>query len=144
VAISEQFEGRKLIFHESIAAADAIAGLLDRRGERVGVYHSDLAAAIRRRNLELFKVGQLSTLVTCRALDEGLNVPDASVAIVAASTRSTRQRIQRLGRVLRVAEGKDEATVCTLYATDPERERLIAEAESMADVADIRWFEVRL
>jgi hypothetical protein len=46
--------------------------------------------------------------------------------------------------VLRVAEGKHEATVCTLYATDPEREQLITEAESMADVADIRWFEVRL
>jgi superfamily II DNA or RNA helicase len=144
VAISEQFEGRKLIFHESIASADAIAALLDRRGERVGVYHSALAPAIRRRNLELFKVGHLSTLVTCRALDEGLNVPDASVAIVAASTRSTRQRIQRLGRVLRVAEGKDEAIVCTLYATDPERERLTAEAQSMADVADVRWYEVKL
>jgi superfamily II DNA or RNA helicase len=144
VAIAERFEGRKIIFHESIASADAIADLLDKRGERVGLYHSALAPTIRRRNLELFKLGQLSTLVTCRALDEGLNVPDASVAIVAASTRSTRQRIQRLGRVLRVAEGKEEAVVCTLYATEPERERLTAEAESLADVADTRWYEVSL
>lgn len=143
-AISEQFEGRKLIFHESIASADAIASLLDRRGERVGVYHSALAPTIRRRNLELFKSGQISTLVTCRALDEGLNVPDASVAIVAASTRSTRQRIQRLGRVLRIAEGKTEATVCTLYATDPERDRLVAEADALAEVAKTHWYEVKL
>jgi len=143
-AISEKFEGRKLIFHESIASADAIAALLDRRGERVAVYHSALAPTIRRRNLELFKSGQLSTLVTCRALDEGLNVPDASVAIIAASTRSTRQRIQRLGRVLRIAEGKDEAVVCTLYATEPERARLVSEAASLTDVAETRWYEVQL
>jgi superfamily II DNA or RNA helicase len=144
VAISERFEGRKLIFHESIESADAIETLLDRRGERVSIYHSHLAPTIRRRNLELFKLGHVSTLVTCRALDEGLNVPDASVAIIAASTRSTRQRIQRLGRVLRRSAEKDEAVVCTLYATDPERNQLAAEAETLADVAEVRWYEVRI
>ena len=96
----------------SIEVAIQCAWCLDRRGERVSIYHSHLAPTIRRRNLELFKLGHVSTLVTCRALDEGLNVPDASVAIIAASTRSTRQRIQRLrGECRRHLGGREQASV---------------------------------
>jgi superfamily II DNA or RNA helicase len=144
VAVAERYPDRGLIFHERIESAERIARLLDGRGERVGLYHSGLGANLRRRNLELFRYGQVTKLVTCRSLDEGLNVPDATVAIVAASTRSTRQRIQRLGRVLRVSPGKDTATVCTLYATEPERDSLVAEEQRLEDIASVHWYEVRL
>jgi superfamily II DNA or RNA helicase len=143
VVAAERFPQRGLIFHEQIARAEAIASLLDRRGVRVALYHSKLGPSIRRRNLELFKFGQVTKLVTCRALDEGLNVPDAEVAIIAASTTSNRQRIQRFGRVLRVTEGKQAATVCTLFATDHERKRLEEEAADLREVADVKWFELR-
>jgi superfamily II DNA or RNA helicase len=144
VAVAERHPGRGIVFHERIAAANKIASLLDKRGQRVALYHSELAPTIRRRNLELFRFGQVTKLVTCRALDEGLNVPDAEIAIVGASTRSTRQRIQRLGRVVRPSPGKTSAVVCTLYATEPEREALIAEEERLEEVAAIRWYEVKM
>jgi superfamily II DNA or RNA helicase len=144
VAVSERFDGPKLVFHERIAQANTIVKLLDARGERVGVYHSQLGQPIRRRNLELFKLGQFSTLVTCRALDEGLNVPDARAAVIAASTRSTRQRIQRLGRVLRVSPGKQSASVATLYATDAERKALEKEASAIGEVAETKWYRVTI
>lgn len=70
---------------------------------------------LRRDNLRLYRRGVFDTLVTCRALDEGTNVPETSVAIIAASTASIRQRIQRLGRVLRRAPGKEKATVSIPY-----------------------------
>ncbi len=35
------------------------------------------------------------------ALDEGVDVPDASVAIIISGTGSSREYIQRLGRILR-------------------------------------------
>jgi superfamily II DNA or RNA helicase len=144
VAVTERYEGRRgIVFHERIAAAEKIARILDKRGERVAIYHSHLGPTIRRRNLELFRFGQVSKLVTCRALDEGLNVPDAEVAIIGASTRSTRQRIQRLGRVIRPAPQKKTALVCTLYATEPEREALLAEQQRLEDTAEIRWYEVK-
>jgi superfamily II DNA or RNA helicase len=143
VALAERYPARGLIFHEQIARAEQIARHLDKRGVRVALYHSNLGPSIRRRNLELFRFGQVTKLVTCRALDEGFNVPDAEVAIIAASTRSTRQRIQRLGRILRVTPDKEAATVCTLYATDHERERLEVEAGALREVADVKWFEVR-
>lgn len=144
VAVAERYMGRGLVFHERIAAAEKIAKLLDRRGERVSLYHSHLAPSIRRRNLELFRFGQVTKLITCRALDEGLNVPDAEVAIIGASTRSTRQRIQRLGRVVRPAPKKETALVCTLFATDSERESLLNEEQKLEDSVVVRWFQVKI
>jgi superfamily II DNA or RNA helicase len=144
VAIAERFPQRGLVFHEQIARAEAITRLLDRRGVRVAIYHSKLGPSVRRRNLELFRFGQITKLVTCRALDEGLNVPDAEVAIIAAATTSSRQRIQRFGRVLRATENKEVAVICTLFATESERRRLDEEASDLADVAAIRWFELKI
>lgn len=51
--------------------------------------------------LTQFKQGIYPTIVVANVLDEGVDVPDASVAILLAGTGSTRQFIQRLGRVLR-------------------------------------------
>ncbi len=78
-------------------------------------------------------------LVTCRALDEGFNVPETEVGIIAASTATQRQRIQRMGRVLRPANGKDGATVYTLVATDPEVARLKKEEKELEGVANVTW-----
>ena len=142
VAVAERFAKPMLVFHERIASAEVITRLLDKRGHRVGAYHSKLGPSIRRRNLELFRRGEIDILVTCRALDEGLNVPNANSAVVAASTRSTRQRIQRLGRVLRPAEGKRWADVATVFATEQERELLDVEADVLSDVAETKWYEI--
>ena len=80
-------------------------------------------------------------LVTCRALDEGLDVPEAEFGIIGASTASLRQRIQRLGRVLRPHPDKKTATVVTLYVLPGESEALRAESENLEGVAGVRWFE---
>jgi superfamily II DNA or RNA helicase len=143
-AVVDRFPKPMLIFHERVASAEAIAHLLDKTGHRVATYHSKLGSSLRRRNLELFKLGEIDVLVTCRALDEGLNVPAANAAVVAASTRSTRQRIQRLGRVLRQSPGKRFASVATLYATDAERNFLEHEAARLADVTAVKWYEVSI
>ena len=55
----------------------------------------------RRAVLERFRAGQYSKLVTGRVLNEGVDVPDANVAIVVSGSAATREYIQRLGRVLR-------------------------------------------
>ena len=61
VAIAERYPGRGIVFHERIDAANKIASLLDKRGQRVALYHSKLAPTIRRRNLELFRFGQVTS-----------------------------------------------------------------------------------
>jgi superfamily II DNA or RNA helicase len=56
--------------------------------------------------LEGFRDGRFPAIVTSRVLNEGVDVPDANVAIVLSGTGSTREHIQRLGRILRPQAGK--------------------------------------
>jgi superfamily II DNA or RNA helicase len=141
--LAEKYRGtRMVVFHERIPEATKLARVLAERGLRVALYHSKLAEAVRRDNLRLFRRGVFDCLVTCRALDEGIDIPEASIAIVASSTRSRRQRIQRLGRVLRPAKGKVEAQIFTLFATLPEEKSLIREADGLEDVADVKWLSL--
>ena len=63
--------------------------------------------------LTRFKQGDYKTLVASRVLNEGVDVPEASVAIVLSGTGSTREYIQRLGRILR--KGKDPTKLALLY-----------------------------
>jgi len=55
----------------------------------------------RRLILERFRGGRYSKLATGRVLNEGVDVPDANVAIVVSGSAASREYIQRLGRVLR-------------------------------------------
>ena len=60
----------------------------------------------RREILENFRGGEYRAIVTSQVLDEGVDVPDASVGFILSGTGSTREYIQRLGRLLRKVEGK--------------------------------------
>lgn len=130
---------RTIVFHEDIEACDIIQEVLAAAKVRSGVYHSKLKLRQRAEILIAYRQGQLDVLVTCRALDEGFNVPETEVGIIAASTATRRQRIQRLGRVLRPVKGKGNATIYSLVATDPEIKRLKAEEAELEGVADVTW-----
>jgi superfamily II DNA or RNA helicase len=60
----------------------------------------------RRDTLGKFRSGIYRRIVTSRVLDEGVDVPDASLAVIISGSGSSRQFIQRLGRILRKSEGK--------------------------------------
>ena len=57
-------------------------------------------------------------------LDEGIDVPDADVAIIVSGTGSERQMIQRIGRVVRASEGKKEARVYEIISRNTIEEAL--------------------
>ena len=60
----------------------------------------------RRAILEGFRSGAFTKLVTGRVLNEGVDVPDANVAVIASGSASMREYVQRLGRVLRPKPGE--------------------------------------
>jgi len=77
----------------------------------------------RRQILDRFHTGEYSILVTSQVLNEGVDVPEAAVAIVLAGTGMERETVQRLGRVLRPAAGK-RAVLYELVARDTGEERI--------------------
>jgi superfamily II DNA or RNA helicase len=105
---------------------DYVAHLLDRhRADRVILFTVDnrtvytvsrrfLVPAIthqtkvreRSEILERFADGTYGAVATSRVLNEGVDVPDANVAIVMSGSGSVREHVQRLGRILRKRDGK--------------------------------------
>ncbi len=137
--IEDNRGARAIVFHERVRSAEMLFKTLKKRNHSVCLYHSKIPPEVRRDNLRLFRRGVFDVLISCRALDEGMNVPETTVAIIASSTASRRQRIQRLGRVLRPAKKKDKALIYTLYASKQESERLYKEAVRLEDVARVEW-----
>lgn len=137
--IAANRDKRTLVFHEDIEACDAIAQVLIGVRVSAGVYHSKMTIRKRAEMLAGYRSGKIQVLVTCRALDEGFNVPETQMGIIAASTATRRQRIQRLGRIVRPASGKAAATIYTLVATNPEIARLKEEEGALEGVANVTW-----
>src|SRR5207253_6082974 len=79
------------------------------------------AAEERRGTLDAFRSGTYTKLVTGRVLNEGVDVPDANVAIVVSGSSTPREYIQRLGRVLRPKPG--EAVLYEIIARGTVEER---------------------
>lgn len=80
--------------------------------------YEDLKA--RRNAIELFKKGTISTLVAIKCLDEGVDIPEISNAIILASTNNKREFIQRRGRILRKHSGKDIVNIYDMVVRDYE------------------------
>lgn len=68
-------------------------------------------------------------LVSIRCLDEGVDIPAASHALIIASSRNPREFIQRRGRVLRRSPGKDLSYIHDILVA-PSRMSVAAEGES--------------
>jgi superfamily II DNA or RNA helicase len=89
-------QDKVLIFSEYVDMVDRISQAL-----LIPAITYRTPPAERRAILQGFRDGSLTKLVTGRVLNEGVDVPDANVAIVASGSASMREYVQRLGRVLR-------------------------------------------
>lgn len=87
---------RTLVFTADNATAYAIARELLVQPITHEIGRTERTAAIGR-----FASGETSVLVSAQVLDEGLDVPDAEIAIIVGGTASARKHVQRVGRVLR-------------------------------------------
>ena len=113
-----------IIFGERIEQADLLYKKMDALyPNQAARYHSGLGAQARKLALERFQNGEIRILISCRALDEGFDVPSANVGIVMSSASVNRQRTQRLGRILRKYEGKEIASLYYLFVASSSEEQ---------------------
>jgi len=94
-------DSRTIIFTADNAAAYRIA-----RAQLVMPITCDISRAERQAALNAFRAGTLRALVSARVLNEGIDVPDADVAIIVGGTQGERELVQRVGRLLRPVAGK--------------------------------------
>ena len=57
--------------------------------------------------LDAFNKGDYLALVASKVLNEGVNIPEANVAVVLSGSGTIREHVQRLGRILRRRQGKE-------------------------------------
>ncbi len=72
----------------------------------------------RERILERFATGELGAITSSKVLDEGIDVPAATVAVLVGASGGTRRKAQRVGRVLRPFPGKSSALVYEILCVD--------------------------
>lgn len=126
------------------AKLDELGDILARhRGERIIVFtaHTELVyriserfllpaitaetgASERRDLLSKFRDGTYSRIAAANVLDEGVDVPDASVGVVISGSGSQREFTQRLGRLLR--PGTDKHAVLYELVTNETAEERVA------------------
>ncbi len=82
-----------------------------------------------------FLSGASRVVVTTTVLDEGVDVPDADVAVIVSGSGSKRQMLQRVGRVVRKAPGKTRARVYEIVARGTIEEAL-SESRHVDDVIE--------
>ncbi len=153
-ATSRSDEGRRALkaYHAQKRLAlvhreklDLMVELLEEhRGQRVLIFTNDNASVYgiseelfcpcithetklkeRREILERVRSGEYSVLVTSKVLNEGVDIPEASVAIVLAGSGSVREHVQRLGRILR--RQPDKKAVLYELVTDDSAETFVSQ-----------------
>lgn len=77
--------------------------------------------------LNHFREGKYNTLVTSHVLNEGVDVPDARIAVILSGTGSAREYIQRLGRVLRKGSGENKLALLYEVVTEDTSEEYTSE-----------------
>ena len=116
LAIKSAREGRRcLVICDTIRHARLISEILrgeDVRSRMLTGHHDSFLRGQAKKDL---KSGALEIMVSTPIWDEGVDLPELEVVIVAAGGKSAARFIQRCGRALRKSAGKDKATIHDFY-----------------------------
>ena len=109
---------RTIMFTQTQHAAKVAADCLRIAGHTVATLDGTQTTDVRAEILADFEDGEHDVVASPRLLDEGINVPEADLALVLSAYRSRRQMIQRLGRVLRLKDDGRLARLAVFFIED--------------------------
>lgn len=131
---------KMIIFGERIDQADELyEALQEAFPEKVGRYHSRMGSQANKNALERFREGSIRILIACKAIDEGIDVPDAGIGIILSGTSAQRQRVQRLGRIIRKNEAKDRAALYYLHVEDTSEDTCYLPEENVHRLFELTY-----
>jgi superfamily II DNA or RNA helicase len=114
--LRRHWEDRCIVFTKSVEEVYA----LSERFLIPGLTY-ETPAKERKEILDRFREGRYRAVIASDVLNEGVDVPDAQVAIILAGSASRREYVQRLGRILRPKSGK-RATLYELVTAETGEE----------------------
>lgn len=103
LSLANEAPGSVLVLVSTIEHGEQLAAEID----GAVLVHAKLGKKKRAAAIEGFRSGEIRCLIATSLADEGLDVPRASVLILASGGRSAGKIEQRAGRVLRPHEGKE-------------------------------------
>lgn len=112
--VAQRRNRRTFAFFGRVADAEKAATRWRVRGVRAEIIEAHTGKTWRDDALELFGAGRLDVLTNVYALTEGVDVPEAGVALSCRSFQFVGAALQAFGRVLRSAPGKRRALILDL------------------------------
>ena len=102
------------------------------------VYHSGIRKKAKEKALEDFRSGDKPVLCSTKALNQGFDVADATMAVICGLTSKALTMIQRVGRIIRYQEGK-QAKIYVLYVKDSQEEKWLK--SSVKSLKNVKWLK---
>jgi superfamily II DNA or RNA helicase len=132
-----------LVFCERVDAAAEAVSVLNDVGIRAGAMSSELTTDQRDAVLRDLRDARLQVLAAPRVLDEGIDVPEADLGVILASSSQKRQMIQRMGRVIRRKRDGRSARFVILYVIGTSEDPARGAHEDFLDVMLPHALEIR-
>lgn len=129
---------RSLIFVETAEYGLEVQNILMKAGINYHTYY----AGDDRSNLGRFARGELSCLITCHRISEGIDIRSVGTIVLFASAKARLETVQRLGRCLRVdpSDPEKRALVVDFIRTDDIGHDDDVGGEASADAGRREWF----
>ena len=99
-------------------------------------YHSKKTKKQREKALDDFRTNKIRVLCSTKALNQGLDIPDANMGIMCGITSKALPMIQRVGRLIRFQEGK-VGEIYILYVQDSQEEKWLKNATKSLN--NVNW-----
>lgn len=119
---SEHSKQKILCFAGTIEFTNAMANAVG--GD---TYHSKMTTKNKKASLERFENTKDAILCTVKALNQGFDVPDVEIGIIAGLESKALPMIQRLGRLIRFKKDK-RGRVYILYVKDSQEQKWMEQA----------------
>lgn len=139
VDLAQLIKGKKLIFGGDNQFTDQIASAV----EGSSVYHSKISEKKRLAALDDFRTGRSNVLCSTKALNQGLDIPDASIGIVCGLTSKALTMIQRIGRLVRIDPNDPlkSGLIVIAYVKDSQEHKWLNSALEGMDPSNVTWTE---
>jgi superfamily II DNA or RNA helicase len=133
--VTQHTDDKILVFSGTNRFTDTMADSLSALA-----YHSGHTKKGREAVLESFRSGSNRILCSTKALNQGFDVPDASVGIIAGLVSKSLPMIQRVGRLLRLSTPDKIGKIYIVYVHNSQEEKWLKQA--VKSLNNVKWLKI--